>query len=227
MSLRTDRTPNSPSSPSRAESDAHIVKAVSKGSLDALDELKSTDQLISASLKHELEALRKQHKALQVDFDQQKSQLIDALVSKDKLRKDMDEAVREPPIQSPTTAEPGGAVLDKAVVDEIVQKSNEKIGKLRGRVKQQVDVSSAVSVSVSAARRECLLTALAPRSNSKRPTSKGTSSNAGSRPPNKAAPSRRKRFVSLLHSISSVPNTNHIPLPCPSRPLPWLPFHQG
>jgi protein HOOK3 len=119
------------------------LSAVSKGSREALEDLKSTDKLISASLQKELEALRNDNKKLQVDLDQQKTQLVDALLSKDKLRKDMDEAVREqPPIQSPTTD--SGSTVDQAVVDELVQKSNEKIGKLRGRVKQQVDVSEPV-----------------------------------------------------------------------------------
>ena len=109
--------------------------------MDALDELKSTDKLISASLQNELEGLRKQHKTLQLDYDQQKTQLIDALLSKDRLRKEVDESSKETALASPTVANAAGSVLDQAAVDELVRKSNEKLAKLGARVKQQKEVS--------------------------------------------------------------------------------------
>ncbi len=116
------------------------MSAVAKGSLEALDELKSTDRLISASLKNELDGKRKQYKTLQLDYDQQKTQLIDALLSKEKLRKEVEESVKEPPLASPKVADTPGSVVDQAAVDELVRKSNEKIEKLRDRVKLQKEV---------------------------------------------------------------------------------------
>jgi len=124
------------------------VNAVSKDQVAALEELKATDQLISASLKNELDAMRKRHKNLELELDQHKTQLIEALVSKDKMRKELDDAVKEPPITSPTVDTSGQSGVDQATMDELVRKSNDKIEKLRTRVKQQKEVSTVLSVAI-------------------------------------------------------------------------------
>jgi hypothetical protein len=55
----------------------------------ALEDLKRTNEIITSSFKNDLEILQSQHKALTTDHEQQKTQLIDALLSKDKLMKDL------------------------------------------------------------------------------------------------------------------------------------------
>jgi hypothetical protein len=55
-----------------------------KGEMDALDELKSANETITSSLQNDLLVLQGQYKALTTDFEQQKTQLVEALLSKDK-----------------------------------------------------------------------------------------------------------------------------------------------
>ncbi|KAK2063027.1 hypothetical protein LY76DRAFT_642801 [Colletotrichum caudatum] len=99
------------------------LSAVAKDSAEALEELKSTDQLISASIREELEAARQQLKNQATDLEQQRTSLINALLEKDKLRKDLDEA-RE-------------ARQDGAEPTEVVQKLQDKVEKLRVRLKER------------------------------------------------------------------------------------------
>ncbi|EOO00421.1 putative microtubule binding protein [Phaeoacremonium minimum UCRPA7] len=106
------------------------LDAVEKDQTEALEVLKSTDNLISESLRSELESLRKQYKTLQLENDQQRTQLIDALVSKDKLRKELDETpAPTAPVETPAGTDPA--------VEEALKSSKSKIEKLRDRVKQQ------------------------------------------------------------------------------------------
>ncbi|OBR03583.1 Microtubule binding protein [Colletotrichum higginsianum IMI 349063] len=99
------------------------LSAVAKDSVEALEELKSTDQLISGSIREELDAARQQLKNLGTDLEEQRSSLINALLEKDKLRKDLDEA-RE-------------ARQDGTEPAELVQKLQDKIEKLRVRLKER------------------------------------------------------------------------------------------
>ncbi|KAK1597663.1 uncharacterized protein LY79DRAFT_352555 [Colletotrichum navitas] len=103
------------------------LSAVAKDSVEALEELKSTDQLISASIREELEATRQQLKNLTTDLEEQRTSFINALLEKDKLRKDLDEA-RE-------------ARQDGAEPVEVVQKLQDKVEKLRARLKERTSVS--------------------------------------------------------------------------------------
>ncbi|WDK09361.1 hypothetical protein CGRA01v4_00639 [Colletotrichum graminicola] len=103
------------------------LSAVAKDSAEALEELKSTDQLISASIREELEAARQQLKNFATDLEEQRTSLINALLEKDKLRKDLDEA-RE-------------ARQDGTEPVEVVQKLQDKVEKLRGRLKERTSVS--------------------------------------------------------------------------------------
>ncbi|KIH86311.1 microtubule-binding protein [Sporothrix brasiliensis 5110] len=107
--------------------------AVGKGSVDALEELKSTDALISESLKKELESLRTDFRSLQVDNEQQQKHLIEALVSKEELRKTMGTASDEKPLPSLTQATTAPPAAD---VEEQVRKTTEMNEKLRTAMKQ-------------------------------------------------------------------------------------------
>ena len=116
------------------------LSAVEKGSVDALDELKSTDKLISESLKSELDWLRDEHNFLLKERDAQKSQLIEALLAKDKLRKDADD---NKDLQEAATT----ASAD-ADVAEANKKAADKIEKLRARLKERQQVSEEKSLFV-------------------------------------------------------------------------------
>ena len=59
---------------------------IAQEDLDALEELKATQESLASSTEMELKKLQSRHKDLQIDYDQQKSQLIEALLSKDKLQ---------------------------------------------------------------------------------------------------------------------------------------------
>ncbi len=138
-----------------ASSNRDAVGAMEKGSADALELLKSTDQLISGSLKNELDALRSQHHTLRLDYDHQKEQLIDALVSKEQLRKTIEEEGKEQPsaatAASPKAGEAVGADAHQAAVAELVRKHDEKIEKLLAHLNKQKEVSPRVCLLPSPA----------------------------------------------------------------------------
>ncbi|KAK3943568.1 protein hook [Diplogelasinospora grovesii] len=69
------------------------LTAIGEESNSALAVLKSADDLISSSLKIELDATRRQLNLKILEVEQMKEQLMDALVSKDKIRKQLDEVV--------------------------------------------------------------------------------------------------------------------------------------
>ncbi|RNJ60573.1 hypothetical protein D7B24_007497 [Verticillium nonalfalfae] len=94
------------------------LSAVEKDSIEALEELKATDKLISGSLQEELEALRTDHKNAATDVQEAQKALTKALLEKDELRKDLD------------TVKEQGAGQDSS-------KYLEKIQQLRDRLKER------------------------------------------------------------------------------------------
>lgn len=108
--------------------------AAQKGGIEALDELNSTDKLISESLKVELDRLRENYNFVVVERDAQKSQLIDALLAKDRLRKEVEESKE---LQENATTSSTGANTSEAM-----KKFTEKIEKLRTRLKERKQVRS-------------------------------------------------------------------------------------
>lgn len=109
------------------------LSAAEKGGIEAIDELKSTDKLISESLKAELDRLREDYNFVVSERDAQKSQLIEALLAKDKFRKEIEDTKE---LQESSTTGPADANLSEAM-----QKSSEKIEKLRARLKERKLVS--------------------------------------------------------------------------------------
>ncbi|POR35013.1 Uncharacterized protein TPAR_04801 [Tolypocladium paradoxum] len=105
------------------------LSAAEKGGIEAIDELKSTDKLISESLKAELDRLREDYSFAVSERDAQKSQLIEALLAKDKLRKEIEEGK-----ELQDTAAAGPADADAS---DTAKKSGEKIEKLRARLKER------------------------------------------------------------------------------------------
>lgn len=113
--------------------DDSTVDAVGSDRLDALERLKQSDQLIAASLRSELESLREKYNILEIENNMHKSQLLDALVAKEKLSK---EKVLEGP---PANVAPEG--VSQADLDDRVKDYKSKTDKLRDRVKLQKEAS--------------------------------------------------------------------------------------
>jgi len=109
------------------------LSAMSKDGTEALEELKATDELVSASLRDELDALRTRVKSLTSEIELQRTQLLEAFVAKDKVQKEI-EALRD--------SKP--AVENKNITDEVIaeeiNKTSEKIEKLRDRLRQRQEV---------------------------------------------------------------------------------------
>ncbi|PHH84067.1 hypothetical protein CDD83_2552 [Cordyceps sp. RAO-2017] len=105
------------------------LSAAKKSGIDAMNELKSTDQLISESLQAELDRLRDEYGLVVGERDAQKSQLIEALLAKDRLRKEIEESK-----ECQETASNGPTDIDTS---DYVKKSGEKIEKLRARLKER------------------------------------------------------------------------------------------
>jgi protein HOOK3 len=106
---------------------AHL-SAVDKDRLDAMEDLRSTDKLISESLKAELDRLRDEHNFLLIERDAQKSQLIEVLLAKEQLRKVVD--AKEPHDAAAGTG-------DSDITTASNEKDKEKIAKLRERLKER------------------------------------------------------------------------------------------
>ncbi|KAB5585296.1 hypothetical protein GE09DRAFT_20828 [Coniochaeta sp. 2T2.1] len=110
------------------------LNAVGQESIDALEVLKSSDQLVSSSLKSELEATRRQLEEKRIDYEQVQQQLMDALLSKDKIRQQLDEAKAAGlPLSTspaPTTPEPGA--------DQKKKEDAEKTEKLKTALKTKI-----------------------------------------------------------------------------------------
>ncbi|QYS99304.1 hypothetical protein H0G86_006446 [Trichoderma simmonsii] len=104
------------------------LSAVQKDSIAALYELKSTDKLISTSLTKELEQLREETSFITNERDALKSQLIEALLANDKLRKESDESKD---LQDATGSSTDGDGSEAA------KKAAEKVEKLRERLIQR------------------------------------------------------------------------------------------
>lgn len=105
------------------------VDAVGEDRLEALERLKQSDQLIAASLRSELEALRSRYGTLEVENNMHKSQLLEALVSKEKLAKEKD-------LTEPAAADQSAAAADSETVNSYRSKNE----KLRDRLKSQKEV---------------------------------------------------------------------------------------
>lgn len=119
------------------------VDAVGEDRLDALERLKQSDQLIAGSLRSELEALRNKYSSLEIENNMHKSQLLEALVSKEKLSKEKE---LETSSAADVAAPPG---VDQAALDDALKNYRSKAEKLRDRVKLQKEVKEKPLPSVT------------------------------------------------------------------------------
>ncbi|KAJ2904954.1 hypothetical protein MKZ38_006819 [Zalerion maritima] len=110
------------------------LAAVEKDSVSALDELKTTDQLIANSARNELSMLQQKYSDLQQEHHSQQSELVKAFLVKEKLTHELEE-VKDAQEKS----------QDKS--------TNEKVEKLRSRAKHykevRVDGSNADFIPIS------------------------------------------------------------------------------
>lgn len=115
-----------------------LLSAVDKDTVEALNDLRGTDKVISESLKSENDRLREELSYSTSERDAQKSQLIEALLAKDKLRKEVEEGKEVQDAQG-VAADPDVAEANK--------KSSEKVEKLRARLIECRQVSEDCSFS--------------------------------------------------------------------------------
>lgn len=116
-----------------------VVNAVGQDSIDALEVLKSSDQLVSASLMTELEATRKRLEEKRMEYEQVQQQLMDALLSKDKIRQQLDEAKAA---GLPLSVSPAPTPEPSATEQKVKKEDAEKTEKLKAALKTKIQVSN-------------------------------------------------------------------------------------
>lgn len=124
------------------------VEAIGQEQTAALAALKSSDELISESLRTELEATRKQLAQKVLELDAMKEQLMGALLSKDKIQRKLDDVV--------ATTSPGAGAGATSPSQEETQagaakgrkEDAEKIEKLKAALRQKIEVSWGFSMQL-------------------------------------------------------------------------------
>ncbi|KAL2195908.1 hypothetical protein P885DRAFT_70052 [Corynascus similis CBS 632.67] len=114
------------------------LDAIGQDQTAALAALKSSDELISESLRTELEATRKQLAQRAFEFDQMKDQLMGALVSKDKVQKKLDDALASSAAGNQTPGAQGESTTATSQAKGRKEDA-EKIEKLRAALKQKME----------------------------------------------------------------------------------------
>ena len=71
------------------KANASIVSAIDRDEIDALEDLKHTNEIITSSINNDLLLAQSKLKNLATDYEQQKSHLVDALLAKDTLRQEL------------------------------------------------------------------------------------------------------------------------------------------
>lgn len=112
------------------------VDAIGQEQTTALAALKSSDELISESLRTELEATRKQLAQKLFELDEMKEQLMGALVSKDKVQRRLDDTLASAAGQQVESPPPEEAAQPKGKKEDA-----EKIEKLKAALRQKMEVS--------------------------------------------------------------------------------------
>ncbi|KAG5752255.1 hypothetical protein H9Q69_002701 [Fusarium xylarioides] len=107
------------------------LSALDKEGADALKELKSADVTIISSLKSELDYTREQLSYTIAERDAQQSQLVDALLTKDKLRKEVEEGRELQDINGTGDAPP-----DPSKKGELIEKLRARLRELREQLER-------------------------------------------------------------------------------------------
>lgn len=123
-----------------------LVNAVGQQSIDALEILKSSDQLISSSLRTELESTREKTRLREIDLEQLRQQLTNALISKDRLRQQLDDAGITGIQLKPRSQSPVSVAASDGDGQKSKKEDTEKSEKLKAALKHKVQVSPASSL---------------------------------------------------------------------------------
>ncbi|EWG52767.1 hypothetical protein FVEG_11397 [Fusarium verticillioides 7600] len=107
------------------------LSALDKEGADALKELKSADVTIISSLKSELDYTREQLSYTIAERDAQQTQLVDALLTKDKLRKEVEEGRELQDINGTGDAPP-----DPSKKGELIEKLRARLRELREQLER-------------------------------------------------------------------------------------------
>ncbi|KAG7285329.1 hypothetical protein NEMBOFW57_009951 [Staphylotrichum longicolle] len=110
------------------------LDAIGQEQTTALAALKSSDELISESLRTELEATRKQLAQKLFELDEMKEQLMGALVSKDKVQRRLDDTLASAAGQQVESPPPEEAAQPKGKKEDA-----EKIEKLKAALRQKME----------------------------------------------------------------------------------------
>ncbi|KAK4118719.1 hypothetical protein N657DRAFT_659461 [Parathielavia appendiculata] len=114
------------------------LDAIGQEQTHALTALKSSDELISKSLRTELEATRRQLAQKVFELDEMKEQLMGALVSKDKVQKRLEDALASS-ASAPLSAAAGDQQPPQEEQARGKKEDAEKIEKLKAALRQKIE----------------------------------------------------------------------------------------
>lgn len=104
------------------------MAAVDQEELHAIEDLKRTNEIITSSLANDLQLLQTRHKNLIIDFDQQRAHLVESLLDRETLRKDLESAQKNRPSTTLDLAEAEeGAEGKKAKLQSMTEVSREQL----------------------------------------------------------------------------------------------------
>ncbi|KAK5658605.1 hypothetical protein OQA88_1998 [Cercophora sp. LCS_1] len=126
------------------------LNAIGEEQTSALAALKTSDELISDSLKRELDATRKQLTQRTFELNETKEQLMGALVSKDKIRKQLDDVAASAPNgqQTPEDA-PKSRKEDAEKIEKLKTALRQKIEQLEKSEQEKYDLQRRVKIAES------------------------------------------------------------------------------
>ncbi|GAB1313368.1 HOOK N-terminal domain-containing protein [Madurella fahalii] len=127
------------------------LDAIGQDQTAALAALKSSDELISESLRTELEATRKQLTQKAFESDRMKDQLMDALVSKDKIQKKLDDALAAatPATNSRQEEAPKGKKEDAEKIEKLKTALRQKMEQLEKSEQEKQDLQRRLKLAES------------------------------------------------------------------------------
>ncbi|KUJ08461.1 uncharacterized protein LY89DRAFT_788841 [Mollisia scopiformis] len=118
------------------------LSAIDRDELDAIQTLRTTNGIITTSLENDLLVLRKQHQDLTTDFEVQKSQLLDTLLSKDRLMHDLASLKERTGLSDQETVESAKARSTKETeLAEQITKKDALIEDLQRKLKSAEDAT--------------------------------------------------------------------------------------
>ncbi|KAK4240270.1 hypothetical protein C8A03DRAFT_31658 [Achaetomium macrosporum] len=124
--------------------------AVGQEESAALAALKSSDELISDSLRTELEATRKQLTQKAFELDEMKEQLMGTLVSKDKIQRKLEDALAAAGQQQPEEAQqPKSKKEDAEKIEKLKAALRQKIEQLEKSEQEKYDLQRRLKVAES------------------------------------------------------------------------------